>query len=72
MLLAPPCGLWWFLTGVVVRVRDQDQLQRLLVPLVAVVTDLKSLFPDAAVVGVVEGQQVIDVQQLGHKHTLTR
>lgn len=45
---------------------NQEKLQRLLVPLVAAVPDLKPLFPGTAV-GVVEGQQVINVQQLKHR-----
>lgn len=55
-----------FLTGVVVRVRHQEHFQRLLVPLVALVTDLKALFPGAAV-GVIKRQQVVNIQQLRNK-----
>lgn len=43
--------------------RNQNQLQRLLVPLVTMVTDVKALLPGAAV-RVVKGQKVVDVQQL--------
>lgn len=51
------------LTGVVVGMWDKEKLQRLLVPLIATVTDLKPLFPDAAV-RVVKRQEVVNIQQL--------
>lgn len=45
---------------------DQEKLQGLLIPLVAAIPDLKPLFPGAAI-WVVEGQQVVNIQQLKHR-----
>lgn len=42
---------------------NQEELQRLLRPLVALVSDLKALLPGTAI-GVIEGQEVINIQQL--------
>lgn len=42
---------------------NQENFQWLLIPLVSLVTDLKALFPCTAV-GVVKGQEVINIQQL--------
>jgi len=55
-------------TGVVVRVWNQEQLQWLLRPLVATVTDLKALLPGAAI-RVVEAQEVVNIQQLRNKRS---
>ena len=57
-----------FLTWVVVRVRNQKKFQRLLVPLVTMVTDLKTLFPGAAI-RIVKREEVVNVQQLKHRQT---
>lgn len=48
--------------------RNQEELQRLLRPLVTPVSDVKALLPGAAV-GVVEGQEVVNIQQLMEQQT---